>query len=92
MVDYSDVSGGLCAMPDDERCDHGGSYESTLKMLTDNFLRHYDSNRAPFPIFIHSYFFDNHDYTLKAIAKFLDKVETYELCRTVDQLVLASQG
>ena len=74
MVFYTDVSGGHCAMPDNPKCDIGGSFETTLQMLVDNFKRHYYSNRAPFPIFIHSFFFDDHNFTLSAVARFLDWV------------------
>ena len=74
LVQYTDVNGVFCTMPDDRRCDNGGTFESTLKMLEDNFLRHYNSNRSPFPIFIHSSFFRIHKHSFKAVETFLDNV------------------
>ena len=46
--------GSACSMIDS--CNDRGTRDSARDMLLDNFMRHYTSNRAPFPLFMHAWF------------------------------------
>ncbi|XP_014675207.1 PREDICTED: uncharacterized protein LOC106815274 [Priapulus caudatus] len=51
MVTFAGRDGYPCAMVDG--CPAAGSRERTLAALRKNFRAHYDSNRAPLPLFFH---------------------------------------
>jgi hypothetical protein len=57
MVDYSDVNGNPCNMIDG--CAKPFTQQATFDLIHKNFLRHYKSNRAPFPMFVHADWFKN---------------------------------
>ncbi|CAL1540268.1 unnamed protein product [Lymnaea stagnalis] len=58
-----------CAMPD--ACTIGLGAKGSRKFIEDNFLRHYNSNRAPLGIFIHASWFGRKDGNLEGLIEFL---------------------
>ncbi|XP_025108079.1 uncharacterized protein LOC112572559 isoform X1 [Pomacea canaliculata] len=61
-----------CAMPDG--CTIGGGRVGTLQFLQDNFRRHYDTNRAPFGIFLHASWFRRKEGNLEGLMDFLQEM------------------
>ncbi|XP_073227462.1 chitin deacetylase 7-like [Porites lutea] len=69
MIDYIDLKGKPCNMIDG--CSAPANEPETYELLSRNFDRHYYSNRAPFPMFMHAVWFAKYPYTLSAMKKFL---------------------
>jgi len=64
--------GSACSMIDS--CNDRGTRDSARDMLLDNFMRHYTSNRAPFPLFMHAWF-DKGNYRFEAFMEFLETIQ-----------------
>ena len=62
MVDYNDSRGFPCDMID--ACYPPTSAQDVHDLLSRNFERHYSSNRAPFPMFMHASWFQAHPFSL----------------------------
>ena len=62
MIDYIDLKGKPCNMIDG--CSAPANEQETYELLSRNFDRHYNSNRAPFPMFMHAVWFAKYPYTL----------------------------
>lgn len=62
MVDYNDSRGFPCDMID--ACYPPASAKDVHNLLSRNFERHYSSNRAPFPMFMHASWFQAHSFSL----------------------------
>ena len=62
MIDYIDSRGQPCNMIDG--CTTPANEQETYDLLNRNFERHYSSNRAPFPMFMHAVWFAKYPYTL----------------------------
>ena len=62
MIDYIDLKGKPCNMIDG--CSAPADGPETYELLSRNFDRHYNSNRAPFPMFMHAVWFAKYPYTL----------------------------
>ena len=62
MIDYIDLNGKPCNMIDG--CSAPANEQETYELLSRNFDRHYNSNRAPFPMFMHAVWFAKYPYTL----------------------------
>ena len=62
MIDYIDLKGKPCNMIDG--CLAPANEPETYELLSRNFDRHYYSNRAPFPMFMHAVWFAKYPYTL----------------------------
>ena len=45
-----------------DACHDNGTRDSAFNLLMDNFLRHYVTNRAPFPMFMHAGWFTVNPY------------------------------
>lgn len=69
MIDYIDSKGEPCNMVDG--CTPPVNETDAYDLLDKNFQRHYSSNRAPFPMFMHASWFMNYPFTLQAVKKFL---------------------
>ncbi|XP_076448480.1 uncharacterized protein LOC143285139 [Babylonia areolata] len=61
-----------CAMPD--ACTTEPGREGTFRFLTDNFRRHYGSNRSPLGIFLHASWFQRTAGSLEGLLDFLEMV------------------
>merc|ERR1712243_88157 len=74
MVYYQDEQKppSVCAMID--ACHDNGTKQSAYDLLLNNFLRHYLTNRAPFPMFMHAGWFTVNPYRWEALNDFIDKV------------------
>jgi len=77
MVYYNDqqVPPSVCAMID--ACFDNGTRESAFNLLMENFLRHYVTNRAPFPMFMHAGWFTVNPYRWEALNDFIDVLLTF---------------
>lgn len=73
MTLQDDGKGNHCPMLDGCRYDEDA--ESIQRMLTKNFLRHYTSNKAPFPMFYHAAWFKLRPHREEALLKFLDSIQ-----------------
>ena len=62
MIDYLDSRGLPCNMIDG--CAAPTSEQDAYDLLNKNFERHYNSNRAPFPMFMHAVWFTKYPFTL----------------------------
>ncbi|XP_076349905.1 uncharacterized protein LOC143246704 [Tachypleus tridentatus] len=71
MVMWVDLKGGRCSMAD--ACSNSQDEEGIVKFLSQNFNRHYNTNRAPFGLFYHSAWFTNAHHR-KGFMKFLDDI------------------
>merc|ERR1711942_2598 len=74
MVYYHDQQNppSHCAMID--ACRDNGTKQSAYDLLLNNFLRHYLTNRAPFPMFMHAGWFTVNPYRWEALNDFIDTV------------------
>merc|ERR1711872_457529 len=74
MVYYNDeqTPPSVCAMID--ACHDNGTKQSAYDLLLNNFLRHYLTNRAPFPMFMHAGWFTASSYRWEALNDFIDTV------------------
>merc|ERR1712142_1198743 len=74
MVYYQDEQKppSVCAMID--ACHDNGTKQSAYDLLLNNFLRHYLTNRAPFPMFMHAGWFTANPYRWEALNDFIDTV------------------
>merc|ERR1712142_1244086 len=74
MVYYQDEQKppSVCAMID--ACHDNGTKQSAYDLLLNNFLRHYLTNRAPFPMFMHAGWFTTSSYRWEALNDFIDTV------------------
>lgn len=72
MVYYDDEQSPprSCAMID--ACHDNGTKESAFNLLLKNFLRHYLTNRAPFPMFMHAGWFTVAPHRWAALNEFID--------------------
>merc|ERR1711915_897034 len=72
MVYYDDEQSPPrhCAMID--ACHDNGTKESAFNLLLKNFLRHYLTNRAPFPMFMHAGWFTVNPHRWAALNEFID--------------------
>ncbi|XP_014663893.1 PREDICTED: uncharacterized protein LOC106806464 [Priapulus caudatus] len=70
MVDYLDTNNTVCASVDN--CYFPENKEEALELLRSNFDRHYQSNRAPFPIHVRPRWFYEAQYNLEALQEFID--------------------
>ena len=52
MTDYIDATGTHCTMID--QCATSETVTGAYNLLMDNFKRHYENNRSPFPMFMHA--------------------------------------
>ena len=52
MTDYTDAGGNPCSMVDE--CAVTQSITGVYNFLMANFKKHYESNRSPFPMFMHA--------------------------------------
>jgi len=71
MIQYEDVKGHACSMLD--ACQDELTKNSAYNLLLNNFLRHYKTNRAPFPIFMNTWM-SNGQYRSEALSEFLDTI------------------
>ena len=62
MIDYTDSRGNPCNMIDE--CYAPANETEAYDLLSTNFERHYTTNRAPFPMFLHAGWFARYPYTL----------------------------
>ena len=62
MIDYTDSRGNPCNMIDE--CYPPANEKEAYDLLSTNFERHYTTNRAPFPMFLHAGWFAKYPYTL----------------------------
>ncbi|CAG5126745.1 unnamed protein product [Candidula unifasciata] len=69
------LDGHSCAMPDG--CSSTSDAEETLEYLKSNFRRFYNSNRAPFGVFIHARWFST-EHNLDALDRFIDYLLTVD--------------
>merc|ERR1719334_1120017 len=72
MPSQDDYLGNSCPMLD--ACRYDENAESIQRMLTKNFLRHYTSNKAPFPMFYHAAWFRLRPHREEALLRFLDSI------------------
>ena len=72
MTHMEDSRGGKCPMLDG--CTYDEDVDSIQRMLTKNFLRHYTSNKAPFPMFYHAAWFKLRPHREEALFKFVDSI------------------
>merc|ERR1711942_282122 len=74
MVYYHDQQNppSHCAMID--ACRDNGTKKSAYELLLNNFLRHYLTNRAPFPMFMHAGWFTVNPYRWEALNDFIETV------------------
>lgn len=72
MIDYTDSRGNPCNMIDE--CYPPANEKEAYDLLSTNFERHYTTNRAPFPMFLHAGWFARYPYTLTAMEKFLQDI------------------
>lgn len=71
LVDYIDTNDTLCENVDS--CYFPNDKEEALELLRTNFARHYESNRAPFPLNLRArWFLNDGTYNLEALQEFLD--------------------
>ena len=63
MVSYRDLQGHICSMLD--ACAPPKDEDDVLNLLEKNFKRHYESNRAPFPMFMHAVWFQRYPFALR---------------------------
>ncbi|CAK9302638.1 unnamed protein product [Gordionus sp. m RMFG-2023] len=77
MVDFLDDNGNFCSMVD-QCLLTSGSPENVFEFLGENFLRHYGSNKAPFPLFMHSAWLTNSEKRKLGFIKFLDTIAKLE--------------
>ncbi|XP_071446809.1 chitin deacetylase 7-like [Hetaerina americana] len=64
----------ICSTP--ETCPNISTEGKILQFMKDNFHRHYDGNRAPFPLLLHADWFSAHPFRFRAYKKFLDYLAT----------------
>ena len=90
MVDYVDLQGKPCNMIDG--CSAPANEQEAYDLLAKNFERHYNSNKAPFPMFMHAVWFAKYNFTLdgKAIrtaekrSAFTDYLSEFEFLNHVN--------
>ena len=63
MVNYRDLKGHVCSMID--ACAPPSNETEVYELLEKNFQRHYKSNKAPFPMFMHAVWFARYPFALK---------------------------
>jgi len=71
QMDDSEIQ-RVCSMID--ACQDRLTKLSAYNMLLDNFMRHYTSNRAPFPVFMRTWFHGS-QYRFDAFLEFLDTIQ-----------------
>ncbi|PFX27397.1 uncharacterized protein LOC111327624 [Stylophora pistillata] len=72
MIDYNDSRGNPCNMIDG--CYPPANAQEAYDLLLTNFERHYTTNRAPFPMFMHAKWFAEYPYTMSAMKQFLQDI------------------
>ena len=71
------ANGFTCGMLDS--CTHPQNQQQVYDLLVSNFDRHYNSNRAPFGIYLHAaWFFDTGKKRLEGLIQFLDYAATFQ--------------
>ncbi|XP_014664158.1 PREDICTED: uncharacterized protein LOC106806660 [Priapulus caudatus] len=73
MVDWLDTNDTVCNNVDG--CYFPLSKEESLTLLRSNFRRHYETNRAPFPLNLRARWFYEAHYNIEALTEFLDELE-----------------
>ena len=68
MIDYIDSKGEPCNMIDG--CTPPVNEQDAYDLLDKNFQRHYSSNRAPFPMFMHASWFVKYPFTLQGMLDY----------------------
>jgi len=71
LIQYIDEKSRVCSMLD--ACQDRLTKTSAYNLLLNNFIRHYRTNRAPFPIFM-STWLSYGSYRLEALLEFLDTI------------------
>ena len=69
------IDGHSCAMPDG--CTASADVDEDLEFFRSNFKRYYNSNRAPFGIFVHARWFHT-EHHLEALDRFIDELMQLE--------------
>lgn len=99
MIDWRDKTGALCSMVD--ACAPPANAEEAMALFVNNFNNHYYANRAPFPMFFHSEWFNKYPYTLtgKSNQKCISlgslnkhKNCVYKNIKSREQTKISSQG
>jgi len=72
MKTLKDIRGGSCSMADG--CFYEENIDSIQKIFTKNFLEHYTSSKAPFPLFFHAAWFFNRNHRKTAFLQFIDSI------------------
>uniref|UniRef100_A0A0L8FTW1 NodB homology domain-containing protein n=1 Tax=Octopus bimaculoides TaxID=37653 RepID=A0A0L8FTW1_OCTBM len=73
LVEYEDKDGTLCAMLDE--CDTSRSEEELYNVIMKNFENHYNTNRAPFGIYMHSPWLKNPS-NFNVVRRFMQDIST----------------
>jgi len=72
MTDYTDSQGEPCAMVDE--CSFPKTVEGVYNLLMDNFKKHYNGNRSPFPMFMHAGWLITYNYSRQGLENFLNDI------------------
>jgi len=75
MVDLTDSHSSPCAMLD--TCFSGNTSDTVFNFLKDNFKEHYEGNRSPFGLFMHSAWFAYPGH-FEGYEKFLDWLSSFD--------------
>ena len=67
MTDYTDAQGAPCAMVDE--CSFPKTVEGVYNLLMDNFKKHYNGNRSPFPMFMHAGWLITSNYSRQGMSR-----------------------
>ncbi|XP_014676062.1 PREDICTED: uncharacterized protein LOC106816029 [Priapulus caudatus] len=71
LVDWIDTNDTLCANVDS--CYFPEDKDEALQLLRSNFARHYETNRAPFPLNLRArWFLDDGQHNMEALQEFMD--------------------
>ncbi|XP_014674006.1 PREDICTED: uncharacterized protein LOC106814220 [Priapulus caudatus] len=90
LVSWSGTEDGEeCSMMDDGACTQPQTADEMVEWMWSNFLRHYDTNRAPFSVFLHARYFRDYPYALEGMNMFLDRLSQHDdvFLVTVGQVV-----
>lgn len=73
LVNWLDTNDTLCVNVDS--CHFPADTQEAKELLTTNFRRHYNTNKAPFPVSLRADWFYNDAYhNLEAMQEFLDEI------------------
>lgn len=71
MVSWTDKNGYGCSMIDGCAYQPEDNVDAIFQWILDNFNRHYEGNRAPFGMFLHSAWFSRGNNQFKAFRKYI---------------------